>query len=172
MWYFLLIILSWLPILAEHTTAVLLLNYFSYFTLGPILIESKWSFVVKNDFERKREKQKQFKGSFLLKSFLLPLFYVFRFYYYDFFLLPFSILHFFLSVCLSVCAIFVLLFICVFKSVSAYTHNISHIFHLFSWMNEWLFYLCFCSFCVIVLSVWLSFCQFAKKGVNKFVFNK
>ncbi len=89
-----------------------------------------------------------------------------------FFLLPFSILHFFLSVCLSVCAIFVLLFICVFKSVSACTHNISHSFHLFSWMNEWLFHLCVCSFCVFVHSVWLFFLSVGEKGwINLFSIN-
>jgi len=121
---------------------------------------------------RKREKQKQFKDSFLLKKFLKPLFNVFllllllRLFSW----LPFSILHFFLSVCLSVCAIFVLLFICVFKSVSACTHNISHSFHLFSWMNEWLFHLCVCSFCVVVF---LCDCRFVswRKRMNKFVCN-
>jgi hypothetical protein len=173
-WYFLLIILSWLPILAEHSTAVLLFNYFSYFTVGHyidrkqvIICCEKWL------SEEKGKNKKNLKILFYSKVFLNLCFTFFCFYYSDFFSwLPFSILHFFLFVCLSVCLFVcssVRLFVqfssfCLYVCLKVCLHVLTTFHTVFicshEWMND-------CSICVFVLSVWLSFCVIVVLSVGE-----
>ena len=148
----------------HNTTAVLLFNYFSYFTVGHyidrkqvIICCEKWL------WEGKGKNKNNLKILFYSKSFSnLCLTFFCCFYYSDCFLdyhFQFCISSYlcvcpfvqFSSFCLYVCLKVCLHVLTTFHTVFICSHE---------WMND-------CSICVFVLSVWLSFCVIVVLSVGE-----